>query len=175
MTASAADVADLCRELERRGIAVWLDGGWGVDALLGRETRTHGDVDIVVEERNLGVMREHLERRGFSDAPQPDTRPWNFVLANAAGLKVDVHVIVFDADGNGIYGPRENGQFFPAAAFGAEGVIDGLAVKCLSPEYQIANRTGYRLWDSDRHDVRALAEAFCLPLPEIFAAEEGSR
>ena len=24
------------------GLAVWVDGGWGVDALVGRQTREHG-------------------------------------------------------------------------------------------------------------------------------------
>jgi hypothetical protein len=28
-----------------QGITVWLDGGWGVDALLGRQTRPHSDLD----------------------------------------------------------------------------------------------------------------------------------
>lgn len=30
---------------------VWLDGGWGVDALLGRQTRPHDDMDIVIEQK----------------------------------------------------------------------------------------------------------------------------
>jgi len=34
-----ADVIDLYTQLENLGIEVWLDGGWGVDALLGEQTR----------------------------------------------------------------------------------------------------------------------------------------
>ena len=32
--------------LEADGIDVWLDGGWGVDALLGQQTREHDDLDL---------------------------------------------------------------------------------------------------------------------------------
>jgi hypothetical protein len=44
--------------LDRRdaaGVEWWVDGGWGVDALLGGETRLHDDLDVV-------VRREEIER-----------------------------------------------------------------------------------------------------------------
>ena len=43
------DVIDLYTNLETLGIKVWVDGGWGVDALLGKQTRFHEDLDIAVE------------------------------------------------------------------------------------------------------------------------------
>ena len=43
---SVLTVLDALRTADLDG---WLDGGWGVDALVGGETRAHGDVDIVVE------------------------------------------------------------------------------------------------------------------------------
>jgi lincosamide nucleotidyltransferase A/C/D/E len=33
---------------ESEAIEVWIDGGWGVDALVGRQTRPHEDLDLVV-------------------------------------------------------------------------------------------------------------------------------
>jgi len=33
-------------------IKVYLDGGWGVDALLKRESRIHNDIDLFVNTRN---------------------------------------------------------------------------------------------------------------------------
>lgn len=36
---NSADVVDLYAHLTDLGIEVWLDGGWGVDALLGEQTR----------------------------------------------------------------------------------------------------------------------------------------
>jgi len=46
-------VAQLVRVLAKAGIEVWLDGGWAVDALLGEQTRSHDDVDIVVRDSDL--------------------------------------------------------------------------------------------------------------------------
>ena len=33
------EVTDFYRAMEHSGITVWIDGGWGVDALLGKQTR----------------------------------------------------------------------------------------------------------------------------------------
>ena len=46
------DAIDIILYAEENEIAIWLDGGWGVDALLGEETRVHNDIDLFVEERN---------------------------------------------------------------------------------------------------------------------------
>jgi lincosamide nucleotidyltransferase A/C/D/E len=39
--------------LEEAKVTVWVDGGWGVDALLGEQTRPHKDLDIAIEEKDL--------------------------------------------------------------------------------------------------------------------------
>ena len=41
---NASDVVELLNRLEEHGIDVWLNGGWGVDALLGHQTREHDDL-----------------------------------------------------------------------------------------------------------------------------------
>ena len=45
---SADDAVALCRLLEQHSIRFWVMGGWGVDALLHRETRPHKDLDILL-------------------------------------------------------------------------------------------------------------------------------
>ena len=37
-------------------IKVFLDGGWGVDALLGYQSRAHNDIDIFVEKERLSEL-----------------------------------------------------------------------------------------------------------------------
>ena len=49
MRVEAGDVLRIVDLLGDRGIDAWLDGGWGVGALLGEQMRPHKDVDIVVE------------------------------------------------------------------------------------------------------------------------------
>jgi len=45
---TAERVLELLAVLRSAGIRAILDGGWGVDALLGSETRPHEDLDLVV-------------------------------------------------------------------------------------------------------------------------------
>jgi lincosamide nucleotidyltransferase A/C/D/E len=165
----AASVVALYRRLQALGIPIWLDGGWGVDALLGEQTRPHDDLDIVVEEQHLLGLRVALHEDGFKDVEHDDTSAWNFVLGHDDGRQIDVHAIVFDAAGNGIYGPAENGLMYPAGSLSGAGSVDGVEVKCLTAAFQVG-RTGYTLRDKDFRDVRALCERFGLTPPASFSS-----
>lgn len=110
----AEDVLGLYNALERSGVQIWVDGGWGIDALLGKETRQHRDLDIAIQQKDVGQLRELLKGLGYEEIRLEIARPHNFVLGNPNGKEVDVHVIVFDGEGNGIYGPVENGGMYPA-------------------------------------------------------------
>lgn len=163
MTSSA--LLDLLQLLDQAGVAVWLDGGWGVDALLGKQTRPHKDVDLIVQVEDVPKLQEILGRRGF--AIKEGTPPHSFVLADGRGLEVDVHAVVFDENGNGVY-RMENGQdwIFPAEAFEGRGVIDGVNVQCLSPTAQVlCHAQGYLPTEKDLHDMKLLSERFGVELP----------
>lgn len=162
---NAAEVLDIVGRFSETGIKVWLDGGWGVDALLQEQTRPHTDLDVVIEERSVSRARTILEARDYKDVPRDDSRPENFVLQDAQGNQVDFHVIRFDACGNGVYGPAEAGEYYPAHAFEAVGHIEGHTVVCLTPQYLLESRKGYPLRPKDAADVTRLCEAFGLPLP----------
>lgn len=166
---NASNLVTLYEEFIQKGIDIWLDGGWGVDALLGEQTRQHSDVDIVVQEKDVSRIRDILESKGYKDLKKDDTRAWNFALVDKNGNEVDVHVINFDKDGNGIYGPAENGEFYPPYAFKGEGIVLELPIKCMSAEYQVQNHnTGYSLRDRDIKDISALCKKFGLPYPEEY-------
>ena len=156
MVMNASEVVRLSGELDALGVRIWLDGGWGVDALLGYQSRAHDDVDVVVQESDLARLRDYLEENGYRDAERDDTRAWNFVMARPTGEQVDVHVVVFDAEGNGVYGPPENGQAYPAPAFAGTGFVAGRRVHCLTAAYQLESHQGYELREKDHADIRAL-------------------
>ena len=40
-------LVDLVAHLASHEVRVWLDGGWAIDALLGRQRRRHDDLDVV--------------------------------------------------------------------------------------------------------------------------------
>ncbi len=166
---TSTDVLDFYTRLENLGIDIWIDGGWGVDALLGEQTRPHEDLDIVIQQKDVLKLRELLEAKGYKDVKLEITRSYNFVLGDEKDHEIDVHVIVLDNEGNGIYGPVENGEIYPFTALSGVGTIKGRTLKCTSPEWMVQTHTGYKLRDSDYEDVIALCEKFGIDYPEEFA------
>jgi lincosamide nucleotidyltransferase A/C/D/E len=161
---SAQDAIALVRLIEAHGITVWVDGGWGVDALLGAQTRPHRDLDIAISHHDVPGLRAILESRGFTDVPRDDTRDSNFVIGDDRGLQVDVHSFLFDADGRNIYGCA-----YPAESLTGAGTIDGQAVRCISPEWIVRFHTGYAVDSDDYRDVRAICSRFGIAIPADYA------
>jgi lincosamide nucleotidyltransferase A/C/D/E len=166
---TADDVLSVLMVMEARGVRVWLDGGWAVDACLGAQTRRHGDLDIVIEHRHVTVAVAVLRERGFAPVARPDTREWNFVLGDHAGHQVDFHVVVLDEHGRGIYGPAADGQHYPAESLMGKGTVKGRVVSCISPEWLVRFHTGYPVDETDWADVSALCERFGLAVPSDYA------
>jgi len=163
MTADAA--VDLLQLLEKGGIEVWLDGGWAVDAALGEQTRPHKDLDIILRTSDLAQLRLLLERRGFR--AQDGGTESNFVLADGSGGEVDVHAIAFDAAGNGVYRMEDGSDWiFPAAGFSGQGQIQGVGVRCLTPDIQVlCHSHGYVPTEKDVRDMELLQARFGIGIP----------
>lgn len=164
----ATDVLELLGWLAQANVIPWIDGGWAVDAVLGYQTRPHGDLDLVIEAKHVPKVRAVLEAHGFTDQLRADTADWNFVLGDEARRDVDLHVISMDENGDGIYGPLERGVCFPAASLTGRGQIAGYAVRCISAEWLVAFHTGYAFDEDDVRDVLALHERFGIPLPQEY-------
>jgi len=165
---NSVDVVDFYRTITQSGVELWIDGGWGVDALLGEQTRPHTDLDIAIQKKDVPVLRHLLQERGYTDIKLEDARPWNFVLGDGNGREIDVHVIVLDEQGDGIYGPPEKGEKYPAASLTGTGNIDGQAVRRISPEWAVKFHSGYDLKDKDFRDVSALCKKFGIELPAMY-------
>jgi len=163
MTARA--LVTLLNWLDAAATPVWLDGGWGVDALLQTQTRSHNDVDLILQVADVPKVRDILGRRGFDI--RRGTPPDSFVLADGAGLEVDIHAIKFDDEGNGIY-RMENGQdwIYPAEGFGGHGAVEGRSVRYLSPTAQVfCHAHGYTPTAKDCRDMDLLRRRFDVELP----------
>jgi lincosamide nucleotidyltransferase A/C/D/E len=158
-------LVELLRLLDDAAIPVWLDGGWGVDALLGMQTRPHKDVDIILRVADVPKLQEVLGCRGF--AVREGVLPNSFVLDNGSGLEVDVHAVVFDDAGNGVYRMQSGEDWtYPAEGFSGRGVVDGTSVCCLSPATQVlCHANGYVPTEKDLRDMELLQERFGVALP----------
>jgi lincosamide nucleotidyltransferase A/C/D/E len=154
---SAEDVVALLGLME--GIDVWLDGGWGVDALLGEQTREHDDLDLVVARSDVPSLVEALRQEEYEVAK--GQLPTCIVLLDPVGRQVDVHPVAFNEAGDGIYRMEDGRDWpYPAAGFAGRGSIIGQSVPCLTPEVQVLCHAGYELAATDLHDLAVLRERF---------------
>ena len=160
---TAEDTINIVKLLEQNDIEIYIDGGWGVDALLAEQTRKHGDLDIALPHKFVPKLRALLAAYGYRDVPRFDTRDCNFVLGDDKGHRIDVHSYTFDKNGKNIFGVA----YEPWHLTGS-GTIRGHPVKCPPPDVMVAFHTGYEVDGDDYHDVKALCERFHIPLPKDF-------
>lgn len=167
---TASDAVAIIRLLERNNIDVRVDGGWGVDALLGEQTRPHEDLDIAIRHKDAALIRAVLGANGYGEVPRDDSWECNFVLGDDHGHLVDVHTYAYDSAGNFVYGLQ-----YPLDSLDGQGTIAGYPVKCITPEWLVKFHTGYKLDDNDYHDVKQLCRRFDIALPgeyETFERKE---
>ena len=169
MTA-AADVAELLDRLDAAGLWYCVEGGWGVDALLGEETRPHSDLD-------LGVRMDEVDTlRGVFPEFERDDVDWpaSFVLRDGA-RKLDCHPLVFDERGDGFQAQLGGGESYrwPREHLAARGRVRGREVRCITAELQLRWHAYDGVDDVDWQDMQRLCERFGLAVPEHLSERPG--
>lgn len=154
------DVIEIVLLFDQHHIEFYVDGGWGVDALLGKQTRPHADLDIAIQHKDSPKVRALLEARGFSDVHCADSSDFNFVLGDHQSHQIDIHTYTFDAAGNHIYG-----ILFPLESLSGNGSLDRHPVKCISPEWVVKFHTAYQFDEDDYRDVKAICQHFDIKMP----------
>ena len=162
---TAEDVLGVLDLLAAHGVAAWIDGGWGVDALLGEQTRPHDDLDLVLAAADVEAARGALLAQGF--AVQRDWLPTALALRHADCRAVDLHPIALSPDGGGEQTLLDGSRFHYGPP--AEGQIAGCPVRCVDVETQIRCHLGYPPDDDDRADMLKLGGRFGLTLPAPYA------
>jgi lincosamide nucleotidyltransferase A/C/D/E len=163
----APDALALWATFAARGIGCWVMGGWGVDALLGEETRPHHDLDLLVSRSDLAELFDVLAELGFVETLVWGESRWvdvhglpcptAFVQADPAGRELDVHVVELHDDGP----PTalcDVPWLFDVDSLTAVGLIGGTEVRCVSAETQLQMHTGYDLPPEHRRDAERLTQ-----------------
>ena len=160
------DVWRVLDPLDEAGIWWVLEGGWGVDALVGEQTRSHGDLDPAIRwdalDRASGVLR------GLGFTPVEDAWPGlpvRQLWRDRYGREVDLHPIQIDPAGNGWQGSDEWWGYYPADGLRGSGCIAGRPVRCITPDLQLRHHLGYRWREVDLHDMGLLQRRFGVWLP----------
>ena len=139
-----------------------MDGGWGVDALVGYQTRAHADLDLVVTTASLGPARAVLAHERF--VVIRDWLPTAIPVRHSDGREIDLHPVDATADGGGdqvqLDGVRRWHYEAPVI-----GTIGGTDVRCCAVTTQVRTHLGYDPNDKDHADMRLLQERFGVELP----------
>lgn len=155
------DVIGLYDKLENLGIKIWIDGGWSVDALLGRQLRPHKDLDIAIQWKDVPRLCEILAAQGY-EYIREDSQ-WNFVLTDKKGHEIDVHAFVYDDKGNIV-----EGIMYPKESLTGTGTIIGYTVRCISPKYMVEFLTQWvHKWpDKYLEAISELCKKYDMELPK---------
>lgn len=152
-------------------VRVWVAGGWGVDALLGRQTRPHCDIDLVIgnDGPSYQQVAQILALEGFRFVLASHTPgipiPWCHVWRHEAGHKVEVLPVPLDEPPFAANRADVGGAGQPFT----EGSINGRPVPCLSAGLQLLLHTGYPQRKIDNRDV-ALLRAYLDPSEQRMTA-----
>ena len=140
--------------LDGAGVRHWVAGGWGVAALIGRQTREHRDLDLAVDATDLDAATDVLAALGYH--PETDWLPVRAEYVAPGRGWVDLHPLRFDADRSATQAALDGPDFvYPADAF-TLGALAGRRVPCLSPAQQRLFHQGYEPAEKDLHDLAEL-------------------
>jgi len=140
--------------IEAAGIPYWLDGGWGVDALCGRQTRPHRDIDIDFDATYTQQLLDLLTAHGYKITT--DWRPVRIELYHPRLSYIDIHPFQVMPDGTASQADPTGGRYqFPADYFTTV-TYAGRTIPAISIKGQEAFHTGYDLRETDKQDLQNL-------------------
>lgn len=154
---SVQDVIAILGALAAAAVSASVGGGWGVDALVGVQTRPHADLDLLIPREQSETATVALRSLGF--ALTLDQRPTRFVLTRPDGAEVDLHPLRFVPDGSARLPGLDGVDFvLPAGCLDGLGTIGGHAVRCLTLGQQLTAHAGYDPTERDLWDLELLDE-----------------
>lgn len=148
------DLKTVINILEQAGIQYWIDGGWGVDILFGKQTRDHRDIDVNFDAQYTKNLLKILLDYGYEI--DTDWQPVRIELYSKNYGYLDIHPFVVNEDGTSKQANLEGGWYefekdlFDRVSFG------GKTIPCISLKGQKLFHSGYELREKDIHDLAIL-------------------
>lgn len=148
-------IVDLLTEMK---IRFWVEGGWGIDVLIGKQTRDHRDIDIDFDAAAESRLLKKLSELDFQITT--DERPTRVEFYHPKYGFLDLHP--FDLSQAGIMKQADpaGGWFELEAEWFTTSVFEGRNIPCVSFEGQKLFHSGYELREVDRTDLKNLHTAF---------------
>lgn len=153
-TTNKKNLLDVLSIMENNGIKYWLDGGWGVDILYGRQTRRHRDIDIDIESEQIGKLIRLLQRHGYKT--EHNLLPVRIEMYSLKHGYIDIHPLTFCYDGSARQASPDGGYYEIKAEFFSETLFENRVIPCISINGQLKFHSGYKLRNKDKHDINLL-------------------
>lgn len=174
----AKDLLWILDALDAAEVPYAVGGGWGVDALVGHQTRKHQDVDLVLLDfrRDEPRVRLLLGPLGFqrihNSGASSIWMPMRSLLDDDAGRRIDLVNVDEERLVTSLQRMTGSSDSAENPTFGV-GVIGGREVVCLSTVVQLLFHSGFQLRPHHRRDATLLRQASGLrsetmsePVPE---------
>src|SRR5215218_2310816 len=149
-----SDVMSVIDAARSVGCRFWLEGGWGMEALVGHQTRPHRDVDLDFDADFEDAILAALAELGY--VVETDWRPNRVELAAPGSRWVDLHPLVIHADCNARQAALDGGWHEFDKSWFTTGSLGGEPVPCVSLEAQRLFHSGYELRRVDLLDLAQL-------------------
>ncbi|NLE76788.1 MAG: aminoglycoside adenylyltransferase [Chloroflexi bacterium] len=160
---SKEDLTAVLDLLEGLNMRYWVDGGWGVDVLTGRQNRDHRDVDIDFDGAFAGVLLDALKNAGYEITT--DWSPSRIELHHPDLGYLDIHPLIINEGGSAKQADPNGGWYHFEARWFSCSLFEGRVIPCISAEAQKLFHTGYELRETDCIDIQNLESAF----PDLFS------
>ena len=153
---SGHEVLHIVDWINAHEIRYQINGGWAVDALVGRQTRAHRDLDLFVDAAAMPDLHSWLLSEGYVE--EVNELPARVELRRDQ-LRVDIHPMTLDSTSNGTqWNAAGEAIYSHPKASRTTGYIDGHPV-CVATAARLEElRQGYPPRQVDRHDLDLLSQ-----------------
>lgn len=148
------DLMTIVSLLENANIKYWIDGGWGVDILAGKQTRNHRDIDVDFDAQYTEELLKILLKYGYE--VDTDWKPVRIELYSEKYGYLDIHPFILNEDGTSKQADLEGGFYEFEKDFFCNAIFEGKTIPCISLKGQKIFHSGYELRDKDKQDIAIL-------------------
>ena len=148
------DLMTIINLLENANIKYWIDGGWGVDILAGKQTRNHRDIDVNFDAQHTEKLLNLLFEYGYKI--DTDWKPVRIELYSEKYGYLDIHPFILNEDGTSKQVDLEGGFYEFEKDFFSNAIFEGKTIPCISLKGQKIFHSGYELRDKDKQDISVL-------------------
>ncbi len=137
--------------LDLIGMDYWLDGGWGVDVLTGKQNREHRDIDIDFDADFQKELVQKLINIGYEIVV--DWMPCRMELWHKDYGYLDIHPLILELDGSAKQADLEGGFYNFDADYFTKVAYKNRYINCISQKAQKLFHSGYELREVDHIDL----------------------